>query len=133
MTRLVVFGIHMLKIILSPKTSTLVSVWCVCLVGLGESNLTEFGLPCTIPPLEMRFLALLNTSCVMLSMADDVICIQLGLRLVVIYLHMYKSIMYDLRRPRIVIWLSGMALYFLLLAEAFQGMSFPGANVLLGY
>ncbi len=45
---------------------------------------------------------------------------------VVIYLHMYKSIMYgSYQRPRIVIWLSGMALYFLLLAEAFSGYVLP--------
>lgn len=57
---------------------------------------------------------------------------------IVIYLHMYRSLMYgSYQKPRELLWLLGMMLYLLLLAEAFMGyllpwgqMSYWGAQVI---
>lgn len=57
---------------------------------------------------------------------------------VVIYLHMFRSLLYGShQRPRELVWLIGMALYLLILAEAFMGyllpwgqMSYWGAQVI---
>ena len=58
---------------------------------------------------------------------------------VVIYLHMYRALLYgSYKRPRELLWLFGMALYMLLMAEAFLGyllpwgqMSYWGAQVIV--
>lgn len=58
---------------------------------------------------------------------------------VVIYLHMFRGMMYgSYRQPRELIWLIGMAIYLALMAEAFMGyllpwgqMSFWGAQVII--
>jgi len=45
---------------------------------------------------------------------------------VVIYLHMYRCLMYgSYKRPRELLWLFGMVLYVLLMAEAFTGYVLP--------
>ena len=45
---------------------------------------------------------------------------------VVIYLHMYRGIMYgSYKKPRELLWLIGMLLYISLLAEAFTGYTLP--------
>lgn len=57
---------------------------------------------------------------------------------IVIYLHMYRSLLYgSYKKPRELVWLLGMGLYFILMAEAFMGyllpwgqMSFWGAQVI---
>ena len=57
---------------------------------------------------------------------------------VLVYLHMFRSIMYgSYQKPRELIWLFGMTIYFILMAEAFMGyllpwgqMSYWGAQVL---
>lgn len=57
---------------------------------------------------------------------------------IVIYLHMFKAVLYgSYQKPRELLWLIGLALFFLLLAEAFFGyllpwgqMSFWGAQVI---
>lgn len=57
---------------------------------------------------------------------------------VLIYLHMYRGLIYgSYRKPRELVWLLGMVLYFLLLLEAFTGyvlpwgqMSYWGAKVI---
>jgi len=57
---------------------------------------------------------------------------------VVVYLHMFRSLMYgSYQKPRELVWLLGMGLYLLLMAEAFMGyllpwgqMSFWGAQVI---
>lgn len=57
---------------------------------------------------------------------------------IVIYLHMFRSLLYGShKRPRELVWLLGMSLYLLLLAEAFMGyllpwgqMSYWGAQVI---
>jgi len=58
---------------------------------------------------------------------------------VVIYLHMYRGLMYgSYRNPRELLWVIGMCLYLALMAEAFMGyllpwgqMSFWGAQVII--
>lgn len=58
---------------------------------------------------------------------------------VVIYLHMYRALLYgSYRRPRELLWILGMFLYLLLMAEAFLGyllpwgqMSYWGAQVIV--
>lgn len=58
---------------------------------------------------------------------------------VVIYLHMFRSILYgSYKNPRELLWLFGMVIYVLLMAEAFMGyllpwgqMSFWGAQVII--
>jgi ubiquinol-cytochrome c reductase cytochrome b subunit len=60
---------------------------------------------------------------------------------VVIYLHMYRSIMYgSYQKPRELVWLIGMVLYIALLLEAFTGyvlpwgqMSYWGATVITSF
>ncbi|CAN5742787.1 cytochrome bc complex cytochrome b subunit [soil metagenome] len=57
---------------------------------------------------------------------------------IVIYLHMFRALLYgSYKRPRELLWLIGMTLYFLLMAEAFFGyllpwgqMSYWGAKVI---
>lgn len=57
---------------------------------------------------------------------------------VVIYLHMFRALLYgSYKKPRELVWLLGMGLYFILLAEAFMGyllpwgqMSYWGAQVI---
>lgn len=57
---------------------------------------------------------------------------------VVIYLHMFRALLYGShKKPRELVWLLGMGLYFLLMVEAFMGyllpwgqMSFWGAQVI---
>ena len=57
---------------------------------------------------------------------------------VLVYLHMFRSIMYgSYQKPRELIWLFGMTIYFILMAEAFMGyllpwgqMSYWGAQVI---
>ena len=57
---------------------------------------------------------------------------------VLIYLHMYRGLIYgSFKKPRELVWLLGMVLYFLLLLESFTGyvlpwgqMSFWGAKVI---
>ena len=58
---------------------------------------------------------------------------------VVIYLHMYRALLYgSYKKPRELLWLSGMGLYLVLMAEAFFGyllpwgqMSYWGAQVII--
>ena len=58
---------------------------------------------------------------------------------VVIYLHMFRGLMYgSYQKPRELVWLIGMLLYLVLMAEAFMGyvlpwgqMSFWGAKVII--
>ena len=52
---------------------------------------------------------------------------------VVVYLHMFRGMMYgSYRKPRELIWLFGMAIFLVLMAEGFMGTSCPGQHVLLG-
>ncbi len=58
---------------------------------------------------------------------------------VVIYLHMYRGLMYgSFRKPRELVWIFGMIIFVLLMAEAFMGyllpwgqMSYWGAQVII--
>ena len=58
---------------------------------------------------------------------------------VCVYLHMFRALMYgSYRQPRELLWLTGMAIYFTLMAEAFLGyllpwgqMSYWGAQVII--
>ncbi len=58
---------------------------------------------------------------------------------IVVYLHMFRGLMYgSYRKPRELIWLIGMAIFILLMAEAFMGyvlpwgqMSYWGAQVIV--
>ncbi|MBU2707335.1 cytochrome bc complex cytochrome b subunit [Zooshikella marina] len=58
---------------------------------------------------------------------------------VVVYLHMFRGILYgSYRTPRELVWIFGMAIYLLLMAEAFMGyllpwgqMSYWGAQVII--
>jgi ubiquinol-cytochrome c reductase cytochrome b subunit len=58
---------------------------------------------------------------------------------VVIYLHMFRGLMYgSYKKPRELVWLLGMVIYLVLMAEAFMGyvlpwgqMSFWGAKVII--
>jgi ubiquinol-cytochrome c reductase cytochrome b subunit len=58
---------------------------------------------------------------------------------VVVYLHMFRSLMYgSYRKPRELLWIIGMVIYLALMAEAFMGyllpwgqMSFWGAQVIV--
>ncbi len=58
---------------------------------------------------------------------------------VVVYLHMFRGLMYgSYRKPRELIWVFGMAIFLLLMAEAFMGyvlpwgqMSYWGAQVII--
>ncbi|WP_435627232.1 cytochrome b [Candidatus Ferrigenium straubiae] len=58
---------------------------------------------------------------------------------VVVYLHMFRSLMYgSYRKPRELLWIVGMVIYLALMAEAFMGyllpwgqMSFWGAQVII--
>jgi ubiquinol-cytochrome c reductase cytochrome b subunit len=58
---------------------------------------------------------------------------------VVVYLHMFRGLMYgSYRNPRELLWLFGMAIYLVLMAEAFMGyllpwgqMSYWGAQVII--
>ena len=58
---------------------------------------------------------------------------------IVIYLHMYRALLYgSYKRPRELLWIIGMLIYFTLMAEAFFGyllpwgqMSFWGAQVII--
>ncbi|TXH03872.1 MAG: cytochrome b [Nevskiaceae bacterium] len=58
---------------------------------------------------------------------------------IVVYLHMYRGLMYgSYRKPRELIWLFGMLIFFVLMAEAFCGyvlpwgqMSYWGAQVII--
>jgi ubiquinol-cytochrome c reductase cytochrome b subunit len=60
---------------------------------------------------------------------------------IVIYLHMYRGLIYgSYKKPRELLWLIGMLLYLILLAEAFTGyvlpwgqMSFWGASVITSF
>jgi ubiquinol-cytochrome c reductase cytochrome b subunit len=60
---------------------------------------------------------------------------------VVVYLHMYRGLIYgSYQKPRELVWLIGMVIYFLLLIEAFTGyvlpwgqMSFWGAAVITSF
>jgi ubiquinol-cytochrome c reductase cytochrome b subunit len=57
---------------------------------------------------------------------------------IVLYLHMFRGLLYgSYKKPRELVWLLGMGLYFLLMAEAFMGyllpwgqMSYWGAQVI---
>ena len=49
---------------------------------------------------------------------------------VVIYLHMYRALMYgSYKAPRELLWLIGMAVYLALMAEAFMGYVLPWGNM----
>ena len=58
---------------------------------------------------------------------------------IVVYLHMFRGLMYgSYKRPRELIWVIGMAIYLVLMAEGFMGyvlpwgqMSYWGANVIV--
>ncbi|MGV8941419.1 MAG: cytochrome b [Lysobacter sp.] len=58
---------------------------------------------------------------------------------VVVYLHMFRALMYgSYRKPRELVWILGMLIYLVLMAEAFMGyvlpwgqMSFWGAKVII--
>jgi ubiquinol-cytochrome c reductase cytochrome b subunit len=58
---------------------------------------------------------------------------------IVIYLHMFRGLMYgSFKKPRELVWLLGMVIYLVLMAEAFMGyvlpwgqMSFWGAKVII--
>jgi ubiquinol-cytochrome c reductase cytochrome b subunit len=58
---------------------------------------------------------------------------------IVVYLHMYRALLYgSYKRPRELLWLIGMAIYFTLMGEAFFGyllpwgqMSYWGAQVII--
>lgn len=60
---------------------------------------------------------------------------------IVVYLHMYRALMYgSYKKPRELLWLIGMLIYVVLLAEAFTGyvlpwgqMSFWGAQVITSF
>ncbi len=59
----------------------------------------------------------------------------------VVYLHMYRAVIYgSYQKPRELVWLIGMVIYFMLLVEAFTGyvlpwgqMSFWGASVITSF
>jgi len=59
---------------------------------------------------------------------------------IVVYLHMFRGLMYgSYRKPRELIWIFGMTIYVVLMAEGFMGyvlpwgqMSYWGANVIVG-
>ena len=58
---------------------------------------------------------------------------------VVIYLHMFRALLYgSFKKPRELLWLFGMVIYVVLMAEAFMGyllpwgqMSYWGAQVIV--
>ena len=53
---------------------------------------------------------------------------------IVVYLHMFRAMLYgSYKKPRELIWLIGMLIFFVLMAEGFAGYLAPlGADVLLG-
>src|SRR5690606_35304187 len=62
-----------------------------------------------------------------------------SLFVIVVYLHMFRGLMYgSYRKPRELVWIVGMLIYLVLMAEAFMGyvlpwgqMSFWGAKVII--
>ena len=49
---------------------------------------------------------------------------------IVVYLHMFRSLLYgSYRRPRELLWILGMLVYFALMAEAFLGYVLPWGNM----
>ena len=49
---------------------------------------------------------------------------------VVVYLHMFRGMMYgSYRKPRELIWLFGMAIFLVLMAEGFMGYLLPWGNM----
>jgi ubiquinol-cytochrome c reductase cytochrome b subunit len=49
---------------------------------------------------------------------------------VVVYLHMFRGMMYgSYRKPRELVWLFGMVIFVLLMAEAFMGYLLPWGNM----
>ena len=49
---------------------------------------------------------------------------------VVVYLHMFRGLMYgSYKKPRELVWLIGMAIYFCIAAEAFFGYLLPWGNM----
>jgi ubiquinol-cytochrome c reductase cytochrome b subunit len=49
---------------------------------------------------------------------------------IVVYLHMFRSLMYgSYRAPREVLWILGMLIYVMLMAEAFMGYVLPWGNM----
>ncbi len=49
---------------------------------------------------------------------------------IVIYLHMFRGVMYgSYKKPRELVWIFGMVLYLLLMAEAFLGYVLPWGNM----
>jgi ubiquinol-cytochrome c reductase cytochrome b subunit len=49
---------------------------------------------------------------------------------VVVYLHMFRALLYgSYRRPRELLWILGMLVYFALMAEAFMGYVLPWGNM----
>ncbi|MGO4782100.1 cytochrome b N-terminal domain-containing protein, partial [Lysobacter sp. 2RAB21] len=58
---------------------------------------------------------------------------------IVVYLHMFRGLLYgSYQKPRELVWILGMLIYLVLMAEAFKGyvlprvqMSFWGAKVII--
>jgi ubiquinol-cytochrome c reductase cytochrome b subunit len=49
---------------------------------------------------------------------------------IVVYLHMFRALLYgSYRRPRELLWILGMLVYFALMAEAFMGYVLPWGNM----
>ncbi len=49
---------------------------------------------------------------------------------IVVYLHMFRTLLYgSYRRPRELLWILGMLVYFALMAEAFMGYVLPWGNM----
>jgi ubiquinol-cytochrome c reductase cytochrome b subunit len=49
---------------------------------------------------------------------------------VIVYLHMFRALLYgSYRRPRELLWIIGMLVYFALMAEAFMGYVLPWGNM----
>ena len=75
------------------------------------------------------------------GLADSLHALQQALRhfFVVVYLHMFRGLMYgSYRKPRELVWLFGCAIFLCLMAEAFMGyllpwgqMSYWGAQVIV--
>ena len=91
---------------------------------------------------QMEPLLPLNTLCVMLIMAGYYVIMHstgASAFFVVVYLHMFRGLMYgSYQKPRELIWIFGMTIYLVLMAEGFMGyvlpwgqMSYWGANVIV--
>lgn len=128
---LYVFGVLSMVVLVNQ---IITGIWLV-MHYIPDATLSETGMPIAFASVETAIMRDVDWMWLIRYMHE----VGASMFFVVVYIHMFRGLMYgSFRKPRELVWIFGMLIYLLLMAEAFIGyvlpygqMSFWGAQVII--